>query len=56
MSNICEILQRIIIIILFAKLTSYIKNILDTTLSNRLTNVAWYVDHFSFLSSGKELL
>jgi len=29
----------IIIIILFAKLTSYIKNILDTTLSNRLTNV-----------------
>ena len=29
----------IIIIILLAKLTSYIKNILDTTLSNRLTNV-----------------
>ena len=29
----------IIIIILFAKLTSYIKNKLDTTLSNRLTNV-----------------
>ena len=29
----------IIIIILFAKLTSYIKNIQDTTIGNRLTNV-----------------
>ena len=34
-----RVVMIIIIIIIFAKLTSYIKNILDTTLSNRLTNV-----------------
>ena len=37
--TVLELVIIIIIIILFAKLTSYIKNILYTTLSYRLTNV-----------------